>query len=107
MPSVAVTKKFSFLTADATAAGVVTISDNTGWHVGASVWIKDANSASVECTIVRRIGTTQLRLRRKDSTAKHGLGSDLSAYTLAQNASLAMEPQTVPVEFAYTPRDAA
>lgn len=102
MPATFVSKKFVELVSDGGADGIVQIDNNTGWLPGATVWIRDDNTAGLECTIVEQIGADKIRLRSKTSAAKHG-ATDMSDYTVAQNASLSMEGQVVPVLAPYTP----
>lgn len=108
MPATQVPAKFALLTADATSAGLVTIADTTGWLPGSIVWLKDNNSTAVECKVVEIVSGTQLRLRLLSQNAKMpGAFTDLSAFTLAQTASIAMEPQVVTVLQNFTNRPIA
>jgi hypothetical protein len=107
MPSTFVPNKFALLTGNGTADGLATIASNVGWLPGATVWIRDNDTPSLECVIVEQVGSTQVRLREKASTAKHGGGADLTAYTTLQAASLNMEAQVVPVDAPFEPRPRA
>ncbi len=108
MPATQISKKYAALTADATAAGLVTIASNDGWLPGAIVNISSATEASAECIIVQQVGSTQLVLRftNSDVTARGGF-SDLAIYDLADTAAISMIAQVVPVQQVFTARTVA
>jgi len=107
MPSIAVTKKFAYLTANGGADGTVEIADTTNWHPGAKVNLRSDDTEAIQCVIVEHVGGNKLRLRPVTSTASYGGSGTLAAYTTAQNASLSMEPQVVAVQFPFTAKDRA
>ncbi len=106
MSSVYVSEKYAALTANATAGGEATIASNVGWLPGCSVWLSATGETSLECTIIEQVGSTKVKLRRKDSKAKHGF-SDLSAYTTAKGSALALEGQVVAVRGPFEPFERA
>lgn len=106
MPSTFASDKFAVLTANGTVDGLATIASNEGWLPGCVVWLAATGETSLEMTIVEQVGTTQIRLRAKDSKAKHGVTS-ISAYTTAKASSLSLEGQVVPVLAPYVPRERA
>jgi len=96
MPSTYVTEKHAALTADGTAAGLVTIASNEDWLPGVTAWLSSTTETSIEVVVAEQVGTTQLKLRAKTNKAQHGV-SDVSAFTLADDAALSHEGQIVPV----------
>lgn len=96
MPSTYVSEKYAALTADGTADGLITLASNEDWLPGATLWLASATATSIEAIVVEQVGTTQLRLRNKTNKAQRGI-SDVSAFTVADSASVAMEGQIVPV----------
>lgn len=103
MASTFVSENFAILTADSTATGLVTLQDNHGWIPGCVVWIAATGETSLECVIVEQVGSTQLRLRRKDSSAQYGR-SDVSLFTVAKTSTLNMEGQVVAILNMFEPR---
>lgn len=86
------------LTADATSGGLVTIADNSGFFVGATVTLK-TGSKQAEYVVVVKVGTTQMRLRAipvpgTPYAANYGY-SDLTGHTLAGGATITQSPQSV------------
>lgn len=106
MPSTQVSQKRAVLTASGTADGIAQIADNTGWLPGCTVWLSATGETSLECTVVEQISTNKVRLRAKDSVAKHGF-SNIAAYTTAKSAALDMESQVVTVSAPFVPLERA
>ena len=107
MPSIPVSKQFALLTADGGADGTVQIADTTRWIPGAKIYLRDDNTDPIQCVIVERVGSNKLRLRPVGSTASYGGSGTLAAYTAAQNASIAMDPQVVAVLAPYAEKTSA
>jgi hypothetical protein len=108
MPATQTSKKFAALTANGTTGGLITIGSNVGWLPGALAWLDSSGQDPVEVKIVEQVGTTQLRLRRTDAAGQaRGAASDVSAFTTAQNATIAMAQQVVAVDAPYTPVEKA
>lgn len=108
MPATQVSKKFAMLTANGTAAGLITIASNTGWLPGAIAWIVSGTAGPDEVRIVEQVGSTQLRLRKTDSKGQaHGAFNNMTAYLTADNAKISMDQQVVAVQQNFTPRENA
>lgn len=103
MASVFAPERFAALTADGEAAGYITVADNEGFYPGAVAWIRDNNSDPLECIITELVGTTKIGLRNK-RTGSYGGRTDMSGYTIAQNATISMEGQVVAVDEPFTPK---
>lgn len=96
---------FAALTGNGTAAGIITIADNTPFYAGALAWIWGTTAANRRVQIVRLIGTTQMVLRfhgnstdGEDIAVAPTYGADnMTAYTTADAAKINMEAQVVRV----------
>jgi hypothetical protein len=107
MPSTYASEKTAILAANGGVDGKITLASNDGWLPGCDVRIISSTEPSLELVVVKQIGSTQVQCRRKDSIAKHGGGADLSDYLTADDASLNMEGQVVPVLAPFEPRERA
>lgn len=105
MSSIVVSKKFAVLQADGGANGLATLSSNEGWLPKAIVHLAASTQESLECEIMEQVGSTQVRLRLASSDFRGPV--NISAYTLARTASLAMETQAVAVRGVFEPFEKA
>lgn len=108
--NVPVPEATAVLTANGSTAGVITVASTAGFYAGAEAWIVDDNSAPKRLRITKILGATTMQARamlsqggpdpidqRNDqrNEVDYTLGSDLSAYTTGQNASVDMPAQVV------------
>ncbi len=105
MPSTYVSEKFETLDADGTTDGLADIGNNTGWIPGAKGWLAATGETSLNVMVIEQVAGDTVRLREIGATAQGP--TDISAYTTAKSASLALEGQIVPVLAPYEPRSNA
>jgi len=94
-------------TADGTAAGLVTVADNTPFYPGAIVNIRDNTGKSQECTITSLSGTTKIYVRFNNfsgaagppSGPSYAAGNDISGWTLANQSYIFQDSQLCRVEY--------
>lgn len=106
MAGVYVAEYSALLTADGDATGYATVADNTKFPIGAQVFIRDDNSGSQLCQVTDLSGATKVGLRFLSEDGQlnppqYGVKSDLSAFTMAQNAMLCIPAQVVDEYNAY------
>lgn len=82
-------------TVNGTNAGLVTVADATPFWVGARVYIGSSTEDTLECTITSIPSNATLTVRRVDSEPYNYGNSDISAYHVADTASITMPPQTL------------
>ena len=104
MSSSYVSSAHSPLTANGGSDGYATVASNTAFKVGATVWIRSTLVAGRQCVVTDlNSGSTKVGLRfyTNDQTSADSIPrftrSDLSAYLLADTASISQEAGIVPV----------
>lgn len=103
MSSIIVSALNAALTADGTATGTVTIADTTTWIPGVKGNIRDNDSTPIAFVVVKVVSSTVLQLRSLESTEKSKYGfSSMAAFTVAQQARIFRDQQTVPVNQSFT-----
>ena len=103
MSSSYVSSAHASLTANGGSNGLVTVASNTAFKVGATVWIRSNTVDGRQCVVTDLVSTNQVGLRfyanngtLRDSVPSYGR-SDLSAYLLADGATISQEAGIVPV----------
>lgn len=103
MPSIEIAPVGALVTADSTAAGVITIVSTTAWYPGQIAWISNNAAAAKRIQIVEILSATTMTARiLPDSgsnviTMSYGK-STLATFTLATVSRVDAERQTVPVD---------
>lgn len=103
MSSSYVSSAHSPLTANGGSDGYATVASNTAFKVGATVWIRSTLVAGRQCVVTDLNSSTKVGLRfyTNDQTSADSIPrftrSDLSAYLLADTASISQEAGIVPV----------
>jgi hypothetical protein len=103
MSSSYVSSAHASLTANGASNGLATVTSNAAFKVGAVVWIRSSTVAGRHCIVTDLVSTNQVGLRfysnngtSRDSFPNYGR-SDLSAYLLADGATISQEAGIVPV----------
>jgi hypothetical protein len=103
MSSSYVSSAHSALTANGGSNGYATVSSNTAFKVGATVWIRSNTVDGRQCIVTDLVSTNQVGLRfyANDQASVYSIPrygrSDLSAYLLADGATISQEAGIVPV----------
>jgi hypothetical protein len=93
------------LTANGTTGGFVTVADNSPFYPGAVCSIYGTTAAAKSCLIVQLSGATLVQLQVLPAFATIGAApnygaSDMSAFTTADGAKIAIPAQAAPVQSA-------
>lgn len=109
MPCIDAPEKFALFNADGGSDGIINISDNTGWFIHAEVWVWSDTKSQALAHVTELVGSDSVRVRLVPTANKWSVSagdycksSDMSGYTVADSAKIAMPPQVVRVEMAYT-----
>jgi hypothetical protein len=106
MPSIAIQEAFVAISA-ATTGGVLTVTATDYLFPGALAWVvKDDGSARARVKIIARLSSTTVLVRRFINDNENGPpnygSSDMSAFN--GSSHICQEPQTAPVDPAYSVR---
>lgn len=103
MSSSYVSSAHAALTVNGGSDGYATVTSNAAFKVGATVWIRSSTVAGRQCVVTDLNGSNKVGLRfyandqtSVDSVPRYGR-SDLSAYLLADSATISQEAGIVPV----------
>lgn len=83
----------SVLTVNGTATGYVEVADNTPFYRGALVNLRDATGLTLECVITEIDVPSGTKIGLKAINSRGFTRSDLSAYLVANTATLHMPAQ--------------
>lgn len=109
MPSINTPTAIDSITVDGTAAGYVTVADNTKYYPRAHVWLTNDDDLPVEYVITDLVGTTKIGLQAVPLSKDANLGrymtgsaiytrSSAVAWTVAKHSKIAQDRQVVTVE---------
>jgi len=104
MPSIQVPKFGEAVPANVTSAGVVQVASSTPYYVGCTAYLSDTTGKNKTVLITKIVDATHIQVRAllddgsNVNSLSYAMGSDLSAFTLANGTRIDMPAQPARVD---------